>query len=129
MRHFRFLIVTLIVLAAITGLVWLGFAPKADAEYADIIINKQAEKQGMQPVMFPHWFHRVRFKCKVCHEDIFIMKKGSNDINMSSIIKGNHCGKCHNGKIAWAPLACGRCHSVGGNPDGLLTTGAPAPPK
>ncbi len=129
MKNFRLLMGVVISLLVVAGIVLIGLTPKVDAEYADITINKQAEKQGMQAVMFPHWFHRIRFKCKVCHEDIFIMKKGSNDINMSSIIKGNHCGKCHNGKIAWAPLQCGRCHSVGGNPDGLLTTGTPAPPK
>ena len=128
MKNFRLLMGVAISLLVVAGIVLIGLTPKVDAEYADITINKQAEKQGMQPVMFPHWFHRIRFKCKVCHEDIFIMKKGSNDIKMSSIIKGNHCGKCHNGKIAWAPLQCGRCHSVGGNPDGLLTT-APAAPK
>lgn len=122
MKQFRFFLISFIVLLAVTGTVLVVYAPKADAEYADFVINKQAEKQGMQPVMFPHWFHRIRFKCKVCHEDIFLMKRGANDINMSSITKGNHCGKCHNGRIAWAPIYCGRCHSVGGNPDGYLTT-------
>jgi c(7)-type cytochrome triheme protein len=39
------------------------------------------------------------------------MRQGSNDINMGKIIQGEYCGKCHNGKIAWAPLYCDRCHS------------------
>jgi hypothetical protein len=30
---------------------------------------------------------------------------------MIKIIKGEFCGKCHNGRIAWAPLYCDRCHS------------------
>ena len=81
------------------------------AEYADLTLNKYAEQAGMPPVIFPHWFHRIRFKCKVCHEDIFIMRQGSNDINMGKIIQGEYCGKCHNGRIAWAPLYCDRCHS------------------
>jgi len=81
------------------------------AEYADLTLNKYAEQAGMPPVIFPHWFHRIRFKCKVCHEDIFLMRQGSNDINMAKIIQGEYCGKCHNGKIAWAPLYCDRCHS------------------
>ncbi len=81
------------------------------AEYADLTLNRYAEQAGMPPVIFPHWFHRIRFKCKVCHEDIFIMRQGSNDINMAKIIQGEYCGRCHNGKIAWAPLYCDRCHS------------------
>ncbi len=81
------------------------------AEYADLTLNRYAEQAGMPPVIFPHWFHRIRFKCKVCHEDIFLMRQGSNDINMAKIIQGEYCGKCHNGKIAWAPLYCDRCHS------------------
>lgn len=81
------------------------------AEYADLTLNRYAEQAGMPPVIFPHWFHRIRFKCKVCHEDIFIMRQGSNDINMQKIIQGEYCGRCHNGRIAWAPLYCDRCHS------------------
>ena len=81
------------------------------AEYGDIIMNREAEKSEMPPVVFPHWFHRIRFKCKVCHPDVFVMKAGANEISMIRIIKGEYCGKCHNGRIAWAPLYCDRCHS------------------
>lgn len=84
------------------------------AEYGDIILNSKHEsmrKAGVKDVMFPHWFHRIRFKCKVCHEDIFIIKAGANDINMNKIIQGEKCGKCHNGIVAWEPLYCDRCHS------------------
>ena len=91
----------------------LGFVDLAptQAEYADLTLNRYAEQAGMPPVVFPHWFHRIRFKCKVCHEEIFLMRQGSNDINMGKIIQGEYCGKCHNGRIAWAPLYCDRCHS------------------
>ena len=88
------------------------------AEYADIVLNSKSEsmkKAGVKPVVFPHWFHRIRFKCKVCHEDIFIIKKGANDINMTAIMNGEFCGKCHNGLIAWEPLYCERCHSYSGD--------------
>jgi len=81
------------------------------AEYGDITLNHYAEKAGMPPVVFPHWFHRIRFKCKVCHPAIFEMRQGANDINMIKIIKGDFCGKCHNGRIAWPPIYCDRCHS------------------
>lgn len=81
------------------------------AEYGDITLNREASKAGMPPVVFPHWFHRIRFKCKVCHPAIFKMRAGSNEINMLKIIQGQFCGKCHNGRIAWPPLYCDRCHS------------------
>jgi len=93
------------------GLGVLAAATDLGAEYGDIIMNREAEKAEMPPVVFPHWFHRIRFKCKVCHEDIFVMKAGANEVTMIKIIKGEYCGKCHNGRIAWAPLYCDRCHS------------------
>jgi len=93
------------------GLGVLVAATDLGAEYGDIIMNREAEKAEMPPVVFPHWFHRIRFKCKVCHEDIFVMKAGANEVTMIKIIKGEFCGKCHNGRIAWAPLYCDRCHS------------------
>jgi c(7)-type cytochrome triheme protein len=94
------------------GLAAVALAPRElGAEYGDIIMNREAEAAEMPPVVFPHWFHRIRFKCKVCHDDIFVMKAGANEVTMIKIIKGEFCGKCHNGRIAWAPLYCDRCHS------------------
>jgi c(7)-type cytochrome triheme protein len=93
------------------------FSSKGHAEYGDIVLDRKIEsmkKANVKPVVFPHWFHRIRFKCKVCHEDIFIIKKGANDINMKAIMEGNFCGKCHNGLVAWEPLYCDRCHSYKG---------------
>ena len=101
------LLFTAVIVAAVIGY----------AEYADIVIGRQVEsraKIGVKPVLFPHWFHRIRFKCKVCHEDIFILRRGANDINMNAIINGEFCGKCHNGQIAWEPVFCDRCHSWDG---------------
>ncbi len=92
----------------------VGLSKEASAEWGDLILDKQYEsmkKAGVKKVVFPHWFHRIRFKCKTCHEGIFEMEKGKNNIQMSGIIRGNFCGKCHNGKIAFAPVACARCHS------------------
>ena len=61
----------------------------AHAEYADVVINNYSEEAGMRPVVFPHWFHRIRFRCKVCHADLgFKFEAGGNDINMLKIIDG-----------------------------------------
>ena len=85
----------------------------ARAEYGDIVINNYSDKAGMRPVIFPHWFHRVRFRCKVCHADLGIQfKAGGNDINMVKIIEGQFCGACHNGELAWAVENCNLCHSA-----------------
>jgi c(7)-type cytochrome triheme protein len=104
-------VVSLLFFSALSFLLSLVPSRDANAEYGDITLNRYAEKAGMPPVVFPHWFHRIRFKCKVCHPAIFEMRAGSNDINMIKIIKGEFCGKCHNGRIAWPPLYCDRCHS------------------
>lgn len=91
---------------------FLGTAPDAAAEYADVVINRNAQKNGMRPVIFPHWFHRIRFRCKVCHAELgFKMRAGSNLITMADIIDGRFCGACHNGEIAWSPENCDLCHS------------------
>ncbi|MEH6627830.1 MAG: c(7)-type cytochrome triheme domain-containing protein [Motiliproteus sp.] len=85
------------------------------AEYADIVINNYSDEAGMRPAVFPHWFHRIRFRCKVCHADLgFKFQAGGNKINMLKIIDGEFCGACHNGEIAWTVENCNLCHS--GNP-------------
>lgn len=91
-----------------------AFCGTADvrAEYGDVVINQYSDKAGMRPVVFPHWFHRIRFRCKVCHADLgFKFQAGGNDINMLKIIDGEYCGACHNGEIAWSVENCDLCHS------------------
>ena len=85
---------------------------KAHAEYGDVVINNYSDAASMRPVVFPHWFHRIRFRCKVCHTDLeFQMKAGGNDINMLKIFDGQYCGACHNNTIAWGVENCVLCHS------------------
>lgn len=96
-----------------------ALAPQAaHAEYADVVINNYADAAGMRPVVFPHWYHRIRFRCKVCHADLgFAFKAGGNKITMAKIIDGQFCGACHNGEISWSVENCGMCHSgVPGTP-------------
>jgi c(7)-type cytochrome triheme protein len=84
----------------------------AMAEYGDVVINNFSDAQKIRPVVFPHWFHRIRFACKVCHTDLgFKFKAGGNDINMVKIIDGQYCGACHNGVLAWSVKNCNLCHS------------------
>ena len=82
------------------------------AEYGDVILNKNSEKEGMRPVIFQHWFHRIRFRCKVCHNELgFEMRAGANHVTMDEITQGKFCGMCHNGEIAWSVENCDLCHS------------------
>jgi c(7)-type cytochrome triheme protein len=88
-------------------------ATDARAEYGDVVINNHSDKSGMRPVVFPHWFHRIRYRCKVCHADLgFKFKAGGNDINMVKVIDGQFCGACHNGEVAWSIENCNMCHSA-----------------
>lgn len=88
-------------------------SPVALAEYGDVVINNYSDEAGMRPVIFPHWFHRIRFRCKVCHADLgFKFQAGGNEINMLKIIDGEYCGACHNGDIAWSVENCDLCHSA-----------------
>jgi len=106
----RALLLATFALAALMSL--LGASP-ARAEYGDVVINNFSDAAGMRPVVFPHWFHRVRFRCKVCHADLgFQFKAGGNQINMVKIIDGQFCGACHNGELAWSVENCNLCHSA-----------------
>jgi len=71
----------------------------------------------MPPATFPHWFHRMRVRCNVCHPSVFEMQAGANSVTMDAIREGKFCGKCHpsypDGKsLAWPVTfeSCTRCH-------------------
>ena len=108
--------------AVLVALALLLAAPAANAEYGDVILNRRSEANGVRPVVFPHWFHRIRFRCKVCHHELgFKMRVGGNDFKMSDIVDGKFCGACHNNDIAWGPDRCDLCHSgKPGLPSGIF---------
>lgn len=95
---------------ALVGMALL--AAPSEAEYGDVVLNKTSEKNGVRPVVFPHWFHRVRFRCNVCHSELaFKMRAGANEVTMADISNGKFCGTCHNNQIAWGADKCDLCHS------------------
>jgi len=100
----------------------LLFAFDAAPEYADVVLNRKSELEGVRPVVFPHWFHRIRYRCKVCHSELgFRMRAGSNVVTMADIIDGRFCGMCHNGQVAWSADRCDLCHSgKRGQPSGIV---------
>ncbi len=94
-----------LLLAALVG---LGTAVEGDVVFQ----RKGAADKDTPPAQFPHWAHRIRFKCYVCHDAIFKMKAGTNAVSMDAILEGKFCGACHDGKTAF-PVGfetCQRCH-------------------
>lgn len=100
----------------------MTLAATVSGEYGDVVLNNYSDKAEVKPVIFPHWFHRIRFRCKVCHSELgFTMRVGSNDITMEKIISGQQCGMCHNSEIAWGADECDLCHSGrSGLPTGIM---------
>ena len=67
---------------------------------------------GTAPAVFPHWKHRIHYRCYACHPAIFQMKAGATKITMEEMLQGKNCGTCHNGKQAWEVNfdTCPKCH-------------------
>jgi c(7)-type cytochrome triheme protein len=99
------------------------------SEYGRVIISNYSEKQGMAPVVFDHWQHRINFTCRVCHVEVgFAMKAGGTGIRAVDNMNGFYCGACHNGEMVFKDkkvfascqpkgvyddTRCDRCHSLG----------------
>lgn len=89
---------------------------KVPGNFVMAVHKDEMNTKGLSPVIYPHWIHRSFFRCKVCHEDIFIKKRKANDITQTKITEGKLCGVCHNGQISFnagAEENCGRCHLFG----------------
>ena len=85
----------------------------AAAEYGDVVLNRYSTRAGVRPVVYPHWFHRIRFRCKVCHFELgFEMRAGANDVTMTDLAQGRFCGMCHDNQVAWGLENCDLCHSA-----------------
>ena len=89
-------------------------APRsAGGEYGDVRFPRPDRPSvAVPPAVFPHWFHRIRFRCTVCHPALFHMKEGAEEPRMVELLEGKYCGACHDGKTAWRISfnTCTRCH-------------------
>lgn len=104
-----------VIRALVIAAAWLFVATPAElgAEVGDIVfVRKAPGTDDVPPAVFPHFVHRIQFKCSVCHDAIVEMKAGANPITMDDIQAGKYCGVCHNGKTAFQATfdACPRCH-------------------
>jgi c(7)-type cytochrome triheme protein len=78
----------------------------------DVVFKRESGEMGTQLAVFPHWKHRIRYKCYACHPSLFEMKAGADKVSMAAIQEGQFCGVCHNGTTAWAVSidTCNQCH-------------------
>ena len=92
----------------------LSGAAAAPNVLGNITMNRISTENGIAAVVFPHWKHRSRFRCYACHPDIFEMRAGANAIDMGALSAGEFCGRCHDGRTAWAISfeTCRDCHSL-----------------
>lgn len=97
--------------------------PKA-RDFGNVVINNYSSEHDQAPVVFPHWLHRAKYTCRLCHVDLgFAMHAGDTDITENDNNAGLFCGSCHNNKIAFGATIvskdlgtvkqCERCHSQG----------------
>ena len=86
--------------------------PPVFSVYGDIVFDRKVEAPDIPVAVFPHWVHRIRYRCNVCHPAIFELKRGADPVTMEAMGKGQFCAVCHNGKIAWGINfdTCNRCH-------------------
>ena len=92
----------------------LSGATAAPNVLGNITMDRISTANGIAAVVFPHWKHRSRFRCYACHPDIFEMRAGANAIDMAALSAGEFCGRCHDGRTAWAISfeTCRNCHSL-----------------
>jgi len=97
--------------------------PKA-RDFGNVIIDNYSSASDQAAVVFPHWLHRAKYTCRLCHVDLgFAMRAGDTDITEPDNTAGMFCGSCHNNKIAFGASIttpdlgtikqCERCHSLG----------------
>lgn len=102
------LVVTLTLLAAVV--------PAMATAPGDLLFERQDQSAAtaFPPSVFPHWKHRINYRCDACHNDLFKMKLGDTVITMDMMKKGESCGSCHNGNLAFDTSFsnCARCHRV-----------------
>lgn len=97
----------------VAGLLLVSLVGLGAAVEGDIVFQRKGDgAREAPPATFPHWAHRIRFKCYVCHDAIFQMKGGANPVTMDAIREGKFCGTCHDGNAAFSVSfeTCGRCH-------------------
>ncbi|MDW7645267.1 MAG: cytochrome c3 family protein [Desulfuromonadales bacterium] len=115
----------------VLGLLWAETGPAAGKywdfpplpaphEYGNVLISRISVENKIKPVLFPHWSHRARFSCRVCHFELdFAFATNKTEITEAENRNGLYCGSCHDGERAFGHTEgnCERCHSGYGSTD------------
>lgn len=83
-------------------------------QYGNVLIDRLSSKNGVKPVYFSHWSHRVKYSCRVCHFELdFEFRVNQTKITEEDNRNGLYCGACHDGKEAFGHTQenCDRCHT------------------
>ena len=100
------------------SLLLLFLTPVSGAVPGDILYERIVEEgedsqiETFPPSIFPHWKHRIQYRCDVCHDSLFEMKLGGTFVTMDMMKEGKVCAVCHDGNIAFDDSFenCSRCH-------------------
>ncbi|MBI4793131.1 MAG: hypothetical protein HY789_10520 [Deltaproteobacteria bacterium] len=109
-----FFLLALTVHPAVTQARWKFPPLPPPHQYGNIMINRTSEASQVKPVFFPHWSHRIKYACRVCHLELeFEFAVNTTPITEEDNINGYYCGACHNGTDAFAHTKenCDKCHS------------------
>ena len=101
-------------------LLLMALSPLTSAAPGDVLYERRAsesadaenELSSFPPTVFPHWIHRIHYRCDTCHDSLFEMKRGGTPVSMDLMKEGKVCGACHNGELAFGSdfQTCNRCH-------------------
>ena len=97
------------ILAAGVVVAVLVAVPVHGASLGDILYSRNGAAGDEPPAYFPHWVHRIRYRCYACHDSLYPMERGANP-TMAAMKAGSSCGACHNGRISFGVDQCQRCH-------------------
>jgi c(7)-type cytochrome triheme protein len=91
-------------------------APLPPDQYGNVLIARTSEKNGVKPVAFSHWSHRMRHTCRACHLELeFEMKSNTPESSEKANREGKFCAAagCHDGIAAFGHGRenCDKCHS------------------
>ncbi|HKK02036.1 MAG TPA: cytochrome c3 family protein [Desulfuromonadales bacterium] len=91
----------------------LAFSVKKDCESCHNNHAITFKGPSMGTVVFSHKNHTAMFGCKQCHPKIFTPGPGNKKFTMAEMDKGEACGACHNGNMAFSVKKdCTSCHQT-----------------
>jgi len=111
---YRSYVLLVITFLSITGNPAFGERAPGDVQYERVGDVDPEKLKSFPPSIFPHWVHRIRYRCDACHDSLFEMKPGITPVTHEIMDKGEVCSACHDGKTAFDAgfKNCNRCHVV-----------------